>query len=163
MRDLDQLVCIRQRPSAIARIRGSNQHPNLCGMVRFYQTDQGVLLAAHISGLPEPEGPCRHPVFAFHIHTGACCTGNGSDSFADVGGHFNPDNCPHPQHAGDLPPLFGSGGHAFSVFLTDRFCVKDVIGRTVIIHGGPDDFTSQPAGNAGPKIACGEICCCASH
>ena len=55
-----------------------------------------------------------------------------------------------------------SGGHAFSVFLTDRFCVKDVIGRTVIIHGGSDDFTSQPAGNAGPKIACGEIRRCTS-
>lgn len=162
MRDLDQLVCIRQQPTAIARIRGSNQYPNICGMVRFYQTGRGVIVAAHISGLPEPEGPCRHPVFAFHIHTGACCTGSGSDPFADVGGHFNPDNCPHPQHAGDLPPLFGSGGHAFSVFLTDRFCVKDIIGRTVIIHGGPDNFTSQPAGNAGPKIACGEIrrCSC---
>ena len=162
MCDLDQLVCIRQRPSAIAQIRGSNQYPNICGMVRFYQTGRGVLVAAHISGLPEPGGPCRRPVFAFHIHTGACCTGNGSDPFADVGSHYNPDNCPHPQHAGDLPSLFGSGGHAFSVFLTDRFCVKDVIGRTVIIHGGSDDFTSQPAGNAGPKIACGEIrrCSC---
>ena len=162
MRDLDQLVCIRQRPTAIAQIRGSNQHPNICGMVRFYQTGRGVLVAAHISGLPEPERPCCHPVFAIHIHTGACCTGSENDPFADVGGHYNPDNCPHPQHAGDLPPLFGSGGHAFSVFLTGRFCVKDVIGRTVIIHGGPDDFTSQPAGNAGPKIACGEIrrCSC---
>lgn len=162
MRDLDQLVCIRQRPTAIARIRGSNQYPNICGMVRFYQTGRGVIVAAHVSGLPESESPCCHPVFAFHIHTGACCTGSGSDPFADVGGHFNPDNCPHPQHAGDLPPLFGSGGHAFSVFLTDHFCAKDVIGRTVIIHGGPDDFTSQPAGNAGPKIACGEIRRCTS-
>ena len=162
MRDLDQLVCIRQRPTAVARIRGSNQYPNICGMVRFSQTGQGVLVEAHISGLPEPEGPCCRPVFAFHIHTGACCTGSGNDPFADVGSQYNPDNCPHPRHAGDLPPLFGSGGHAFSVFLTDRFCVKDVIGRTVIIHGGPDDFTSQPAGNAGPKIACGEIrrCSC---
>ena len=60
MRDLDQLVCIRQRPSAIARIRGSNQCPNLCGMVRFYQTAHGVLVAAHISGLPEPEQTLIH-------------------------------------------------------------------------------------------------------
>lgn len=162
MRDLDQIISIRQRPTAIARVRGSWEHPDIHGTVRFYQTDRGVIVAAHISGLPEPSGPCRHPVFAFHIHTGACCAGNESDPFADAGGHYNPANCPHPQHAGDLPPLFDSGGHAFSVFLTDRFCVKDVIGRTVIIHGGPDDFTSQPAGNAGPKIACGEIrrCSC---
>ena len=157
MRDLDQLVCIRQRPSAIAQIRGSNQHPNVCGMVRFYQTGRGVLVAAHISGLPEPEGPCRHPVFAFHIHTGACCTGSGSDPFADVGGHYNPDNCPHPQHAGDLPPLFGCGGYGYASFLTDRFRLEEVIGRTLILHEHLDDFTSQPGGNAGRKMACGEI------
>lgn len=163
MRELDQLVYIRQRPSAIAQIRGSSEHPKLHGTVRFYQTGHGVIVAAHISGLPEAEGPCCHPVFAFHIHTGACCTGNESDPFAGVGGHYNPDNCPHPQHAGDMPPLFGNAGHAFALFLTDRFCVKDVIGRTVIIHGGPDDFTSQPAGNAGPKIACGEIHRCPSR
>ena len=57
MRDLDQLVCIRHRPLAIAQIRGSNRHPNICGMVRFYQIGRSVLVAAHISGLPEPEGP----------------------------------------------------------------------------------------------------------
>ena len=63
----------------------------------------------------------------------------------------------HPYHAGDLPPLFGSGGVAVSVFLTDRFHLEDIIGKTVIIHSSPDDFTTQPSGNAGAKIACGEI------
>lgn len=163
MRELDQLLCIRQRPSAIAQIKGSSQYPDICGMVRFYQTGRGVIVAAHISGLPELDDPCCHPVFAFHIHTGACCAGNEGDPFADAGGHYNPDNCPHPRHAGDLPPLFGNRGQALSVFLTDRFCVKDVIGRTVIIHGSPDDFTSQPAGNAGVKIACGEIRRCSAR
>lgn len=162
MRELDQILCIRQRPSAIARLSGSSQYPGLHGTVRFYQTNRGVIVAARIFGLPEPEGACCHPVFAFHIHSGACCTGNESYPFADAGSHYNPDNCPHPHHAGDLPPLFGSRGQALSVFLTDRFCVKDIIGRTVIIHSGPDDFTSQPAGNAGAKIACGEIRCCSS-
>lgn len=41
--------------------------------------------------------------------------------------------------------------------LTDRFRVRDIIGRTVVIHSGPDDFHTQPAGNAGEKIACGVI------
>lgn len=163
MRELNQLVCIRRQPSAIAQVRGSGGYPELRGTVRFYQTGRGVIVEAHISGLPESEGDCRRPVFAFHIHTGACCAGNESDPFAGVGGHYNPDNCPHPQHAGDMPPLFGSGGLAFSVFLTDRFRVKDIIGRTVILHHGPDDFISQPAGNAGPKIACGEIRRCVSR
>ena len=48
-------------------------------------------------------------------------------------------------------------GYAFSAFLTDRFTVKEIVGRTVIMHSSPDDFTSQPSGNAGEKIACGEI------
>jgi len=41
--------------------------------------------------------------------------------------------------------------------LSDRFCVKEIIGRTVIIHSSPDDFYTQPSGNAGTKIACGVI------
>ena len=42
-------------------------------------------------------------------------------------------------------------------FLTDRFKLKDVIGKAIIIHSMPDDFTSQPSGNSGEKIACGII------
>ena len=71
--------------------------------------------------------------------------------------HYNPNQCAHPYHAGDLPPLFGSNGYAFEAFLTDRFTVSEVIGRTVIIHSKPDDFSTQPSGNSGEKIACGEI------
>ena len=41
--------------------------------------------------------------------------------------------------------------------VTDRFTISDIIGRTVVIHKSPDDFTTQPSGNAGAKIACGEI------
>lgn len=44
-----------------------------------------------------------------------------------------------------------------SVFSTERFQVHEVIGKTVIVHEKPDDFVSQPSGNAGQKIACGEI------
>ena len=47
--------------------------------------------------------------------------------------------------------------HHSAVLLTDRFSVKDVIGRTLVVHRDPDDFTTQPAGNAGKKIACGVI------
>ena len=79
------------------------------------------------------------------------------DPFSDALTHYNPDTCAHPQHAGDLPPLFGNNGYAFSMFLTNRFSVSEIIGRTVILHSAPDDFTSQPAGNSGVKIACGVI------
>ena len=85
------------------------------------------------------------------------CRGNDEDAFASVAGHYNPEKCEHPYHAGDMPPLFANHGHAFSIFLTDNFYVEEVVGRTVILHSGADDFTSQPAGNAGKKIACGRI------
>ena len=56
-----------------------------------------------------------------------------------------------------MPPLFANAGYAFLVFYTDRFTVPEVVGRTVVIHDMPDDFTTQPAGNSGKKIACGVV------
>lgn len=148
---------LMQRPDGIANIQGSKEYAGIRGQVRFYQAPNGVLVFADITGLPVPSGKCQSPFFAFHIHSGGQCTGNESDPFANAQGHYNPQNCLHPHHAGDLPPLLGNRGRALQVFLTDRFSVREVIGKTVIIHSGPDDFTSQPAGNAGAKIACGEI------
>lgn len=146
-----------KRPTAYASIKGSKQYSNLRGNVYFYQTEMGVMVVAEIFGLPNPTNPCQSPVFGFHIHEGKSCTGNEADPFADAMTHYNPQNCPHPYHAGDLPPLFGNQGYAFSMFLTDRFTTQEVIGKTVIIHDKPDDFTTQPSGNSGSKIACGVI------
>lgn len=107
--------------------------------------------------LPASQDPCEERIFAFHIHSGTQCSGEEGDPFARALSHYNPDDYAHPHHAGDLPPLFGNRGRAFQAFLTDRFSVREVIGRTVILHAGPDDFASQPSGNAGEKIACGLI------
>ena len=63
----------------------------------------------------------------------------------------------HPQHAGDMPSLLANDGNAFLIFYTDRFHPEDVIGRAVIIHAHSDDMTTQPSGNSGAMIACGEI------
>lgn len=145
------------RPAAQANIRGSVEYPDLNGTISFYQTTQGVLVSAEIYGLPDSMSPCQHPVFGFHIHNGESCTGNDTDPFADALTHYNPTNCPHPYHAGDLPPLFGNDGYAFMMFLTNRFTVREVIGKTIIVHDMPDDFTTQPAGNSGNKIGCGVI------
>ena len=148
---------IKQRPQAGARIFGSILYPDVNGNVWFYQASSGVLVVADIEGLPNMAGKCANAIFAMHIHEGASCSGNNLDQFLDAGTHYNPSNCPHPYHAGDLPPLFGVNGDAFLAVLTNRFTIDEIIGRTIIIHSSPDDFNTQPAGNSGLKIACGEI------
>ncbi len=151
------LSVLRRRPQAAARMAGSESWPGISGTVRFYQTGEGVIVLAELGGLPHSDLPCGDRVFGFHIHQGADCAGNMEDPFADAMSHYDPYNCEHPHHAGDLPPLFGNGGFALSLFLTRRFRVDEVIGRTVIIHDQPDDFTTQPSGSSGAKIACGVI------
>ena len=146
---------LQDLPSAMAEVRGSAANPDLQGEVRLFQTDAGVLVTADVTGLPE-QSDCGG-VFGFHIHEGEDC---GGDAFADTKGHYNPKDCPHPYHAGDLPPLFSNDGSAWMAVLTDRFRLEEVIGRTVVIHFGVDDFTTQPAGNSGRKIGCGVIVSC---
>ncbi len=139
------------RPGAAAQLRGGREAPNLTGTVEFFPMWNGTLVSAQLRGLPEGGSG----IFALHIHEGRDCGGPG---FSNTGGHFNPGGVPHPEHAGDLLPLFRCcGGRAYLAFVTGRFQIRDVLGRTVVIHGGPDDFHSQPAGNAGPKIGCGVI------
>ncbi len=146
-----------KRPAAYAAIKGGPNYSGIHGNVYFYQVELGVMVIAEIFGLPTSKNPCERPVFGFHIHSGNSCSGNETDPFADAMSHYNPERCPHPSHEGDMPPLFGNQGYAFLMFLTDRFTAKDIIDKTVIIHDKPDDFTTQPAGNAGNKIACGVI------
>lgn len=142
-------MILSSAPAAIANISGSG----ISGAVKFYQLEDKVLVVADISGLPKGNG-CDCRVFGFHIHEGESC---GGESFADTKGHYNPSSCPHPCHSGDMPPLFGYDGKAWLAFVAARFNVFEIIGKTVVIHDMPDDFTTQPAGNSGIKIACGEI------
>lgn len=151
------LRCIKTRPQAVAKIKGGQNYPHIRGKVWFYNARGSVIVRAEITGLPKGMGNCDSPIFAFHIHSGSACSGNNTDMFADVGIHFNPYNCPHPYHAGDLPPLFSAEGNAVLEVLTDRFTIPQIIGKTVIIHSDLDDFVTQPSGNAGDKIACGVI------
>ncbi len=137
-------------PHAIANIKGKNEAQEIFGQVKFYQKKDFVLVSASIQGLPESDSG----FFGFHIHEGENCQG---ENFSNTGGHYNPESSPHPSHAGDLPPLLRCNGGAYQTVATDRFRISDIIGKTVVIHNMPDDFTSQPAGNSGTKIACGVI------
>ena len=143
--------CNTKIPDAVARITGEIEAPRLSGCVQFYQERGCVLIVAKISGFPESETG----FFGFHIHQGNTCAGA---EFSGTGNHYNPAEQAHPEHAGDLPPLLRCNGSAYLSVSTDRFSVKEIIGRTVVIHSDPDDFRTQPAGNAGRKIACGVIC-----
>lgn len=129
---------------AVAAVWGNG----IKGLVRFVGRADGVLVTAEVTGLP-PKG-----FFAFHIHEGGDCGGAG---FANTGSHFDQTQSPHPEHSGDLPPLLSCNGQAYLSVLTDRFCVEDVLNRTVVIHSATDDFRSQPAGDPGEKLACGII------
>lgn len=157
MFDINLMSILRRPPQAVAYIKGSPIYPNIEGRVSFYAVKSGVIVVSMISNLPYDDGECEGSVLGFHIHSGTSCTGDDADYFKNAMTHYNPKNCSHPYHAGDMPPLFSAGGRAFSAFLTDRFTVKDIIGKTVIIHSMPDDFTTQPSGNSGEKIACGVI------
>ncbi len=139
-------------PEAYAQIKGSPTFPKISGEVYFYDVHGGTLVAAEITGLPA--GDTFH---GFHIHEGNSCSGTPAEPFKNARGHYNPEKTLHPNHAGDMPPLLAVEGNAFLMFYTGRFHPEDVVGRTVIIHAMPDDFKTQPSGDAGAMIACGEI------
>ena len=143
--------------AASAVITGSEKYPDIRGLAVFVPTELRTMVSVSVYGLPKSEGECRCGVFAMHIHEGMTCTGNAEDPFADVKGHYNPNGCLHPCHKGDMPPLFADNGTAYFAFITTRFTSEDVIGHTIIIHRNFDDLHTQPSGNSGEKIACGEI------
>ncbi len=142
----------RKNPDAVAQIHGGTEAPQLTGCVEFYQENGCMFIVARISGLPQES---ETGFFGFHIHEGESCSGT---DFSGTGNHYNPAGQEHPKHAGDLPPLLACRGNAYLSVKTDRFSVNEIIRRTVVIHSDPDDFHTQPAGNAGKKIACGVIC-----
>ena len=134
--------------------------PNpVVGNVSFTALEHGVRVAGEIRGLaPGSE-------HGFHIHEKGDCGDNGNAS----GGHFNPAGGTHGKyaapgsHAGELPSLVadGKGIARFSVddhsISLDAGLPNNVIGRALVVHRDRDDFTSQPAGNSGPRIACAVI------
>jgi superoxide dismutase, Cu-Zn family len=127
------------------------------GEVTFEQLDGKVRVIAQVIGLTPGQ---EH---GFHIHeVGDCGSGDGMSAR----GHFNPHGKPHgrgdARHAGDLPNLKADkGGRAKLNVEMDVISVTpgpaSIIGRGIIVHAQPDDYTSQPVGNAGARMACGVI------
>lgn len=147
---------------AIAHIQGGNLAPDLHGTVKFLGIADGSWVEAEIFGLPDfSEATDASPQigpFAFHIHEFNICGNIHSDNpFDAAGGHWNPTDDSHGNHAGDFPVLFSNNGTAKMLFFTNKFYPSDVIGKSVVIHQSPDDYKTQPNGSGGLRIACGSI------
>ena len=145
-------------PDAYADIHGNNEYPCLCGEAYFYQTNYGgTIVEVEINNLPFLSEQTPDAFYGMHIHENGDCT----PPFDKTGNHYNPYDSLHPMHLGDMPVLLGNNGYAYSVFYTERYDIEDIIGRSIVIHLQPDDFTTQPSGNSGEKIGCGVIkkCC----
>lgn len=141
-------------PDALAWVKGGSAYPAVSGLVKFYETPyQGILVEAEFFNLPDVQFPGSSNYYAMHIHE----YGNCSDDFSKTGEHFSFPGQMHPFHAGDFPSLLANQGYAWTAFYDKRFTIKEILGRSVVIHAGMDDFHSQPSGNSGAKIACGVI------
>jgi Cu-Zn family superoxide dismutase len=129
------------------------------GNVTFSALPHGVRVAGEVRGLaPGSE-------HGFHIHEKGDCGNNGDAA----GGHFNPAGTKHGMygapvsHAGELPSLVAdaSGVARFDIELHSvslgTGAPNDAIGRALIVHRDRDDFTTQPSGNSGPRVACAVI------
>lgn len=127
------------------------------GQVTLRETPHGVLLDARFVGLPRG-------THAFHIHSVGRC----EPPFTSAGGHFNPDGVQHGIlnqggfHAGDMPNIHvPSSGELRLEVLNTRVALNDRLfdqdGAAIVIHEGADDYRTDPAGAAGPRIACGVI------
>lgn len=145
---------LSETPDATAIIRGDVQYPGLRGIANFYQTKwkSGLMIEVELSGLPNDRA--YSPRFlGMHIHE----NGNCNQDFQNTGMHYNPTMAVHPYHLGDLPAILNSNGYAYIVFYDGFLELSDVEGRSLIIHERRDDFTTQPSGDSGAKIACGVI------
>ena len=137
--------------TAVAAIKGSEEYPKIKGTVYFERVPMGTNVMVRLSGLPNYKmatatSPQIGP-HGFHIHAGGSCVAGPIDNpFPKTDGHFNPKNQPHGNHLGDFPAIFSNHGVSKMSFFTDKFYPEDVVGRTVVIHSGPDDYKTQPSG-----------------
>lgn len=153
---------LSENKSLEAKAQLYNPEGEKVGFVSLEEATEGVRMIIKIDKLP----PGLH---AFHIHEKGNCN---PPEFKTAGGHFNPKDKEHgflnPKgpHAGDLPNIaIDKDGTAEIETITKLVSLKKEArnsllkegGTSIVIHQGPDDYITNPAGSAGPRIACGVI------
>jgi len=146
-------------PSAGVNLKDSTGR--IVGSAVFLQQDDGVRILLDVKGLPGG-------IKAVHIHAGGRCE---APSFDSAGPHFNPTKAEHGSanpkgpHAGDLPNITvdetGQGHLEVTNSLVNLrvgpASLFDGNGTTLVVHEGPDDLRTDPAGNSGARLACGPV------
>ena len=134
-----------------------NANGESVGSVMLRSTPQGTLLHAMLENLPAG-------AHAFHVHAVGVC----EPPFTSAGGHFNPGEAKHGidnaegMHAGDMPNIHVPDSGVLEIEVLNTLLKLDATlfdadGAAIVIHDGPDDYVTDPAGAAGPRIACGVI------
>lgn len=147
--------------TAEAALSGTKADTSVSGTLKFTQEGDGQVKMDLEISIPSM---ANHSV-AVHIHEHGDC----GDEGKSAGGHWNPTNKQHGKwgvgefHSGDIGNIeLDSTGKGTYSLETDLWSIggdvqKDILGKSIIVHSGMDDYTSQPSGNAGTRIGCGVI------
>jgi superoxide dismutase, Cu-Zn family len=154
-------LCVPAATAQVAKATLKNADGKTVGEANLVQGSHGVLIRLLVSGLPAGQ-------HAVHVHAVGKC----EPPFDSAGGHFNPAAKKHGieaaegAHAGDMPNLHvpANGDLAVEILNADITLEKgrpnsvfDPDGSALVVHANADDYKSDPAGNAGGRIACGVI------
>jgi len=145
--------------SATAVVLESRSGSSVTGNLALRDSSAGLRITGEVRGLkPDSE-------HGFHVHEKGDCSAPDASS---AGGHFNPAGAPHGRmgagahHAGDMPNIKADARGVAKVDQTVAGVTlaagpNGAAGRALVVHRDPDDYSSQPAGNAGPRVACGVV------